>query len=58
MAHKLSREVDNLISFLSGIIFYNGIMTLSQGNLFVAILSFLTIIVVVLMKRFVDWTIE
>lgn len=53
---KLSRNVDNIISFLSGIIFYNGVMTLLQGNIFVSIMSFLTIGVAILLKRFVDFS--
>jgi len=53
---KLSRNVDNIISFLSGIIFYNGVMTLLQGNIFVSIMSFLTIGVSILLKRFVDFS--
>jgi len=53
---RFSKKVDDIISFLAGIIFYNGVMTLLQGNIFVSIMSFLTIGVAILLKRFVDFS--
>ncbi len=55
---KLTRTFDNAISFLSGIIFYNAVMTLIQGQILVAILSLAAVAVAFSTKRFFDWTTE
>ena len=55
---KQSRAFDNAISFLSGIIFYNAVMTLLQGQILVSAMSFAAVIVAFSAKRFFDWTTE
>ncbi len=54
----LSGKITVAIAFLSGVIFSNGVGAFFQGEFFMSFLSFLTIMIVALIKRFVDWDVE
>ncbi len=58
MRNRLSENINLTIGFLSGIIFSNGIGALLQGQIVMAVLSFLAAFTAVLLKRFADWGTE
>lgn len=58
MRYKLSDDVNLVIGFVSGIIFSNAIGALFQGQLVIAALSILAVIIAVSLKKFVDWGIQ
>lgn len=55
---KLSDKISTIISFISGIIFSNGLGALVQHEYLMAFLSFVAIGVAFMLKRFVDWDVK
>jgi len=53
---RLPENVSLAVAFLSGVIFTNAVNALLDGQYFVALMSFLTVVVALLVKRFVDWS--
>jgi hypothetical protein len=54
----ISERIMNIISFLCGIIFANGVVALLANEYLMAILMFIVVVLALLMKKFVDWDIE
>ena len=55
---KISRKFDNAISFLSGIIFYNAIITFLDGQWLIAIFSLISVFVALKIKHIFDLTLR
>ena len=55
---KMSRQVDNAISFLAGIIFYNSVFSLLQGEFIFSILSFCAVYMAFKIKYIFELSLE
>ncbi|MFC2143198.1 hypothetical protein ACFLQN_02260 [Candidatus Aenigmatarchaeota archaeon] len=57
MVKRLSHRVEIMIAFLIGVVFSNAVNSIITGEVVFAIFSFIIVGTVVMLKRFVDWTI-
>ena len=58
MKSRISRDVDLVIGFISGIIFSNAVGAIIQGQFTIAFLSFVAVGLAISLKRFFDWDVE
>jgi len=58
MRNRLSKNIDLVIGFISGVTFSNAIGALLQGQIVITILSVIAVVIAISLKRFVDWGIE